>query len=188
MYWYKRISSSKVYYKVAIASAIAALFVSCGPSTPASTANSESYVDIPAYFKAEIERMKQSNPTVEKTVKKDSISETKTLQIANWDNELSSFVSIDLNKPAYRGIFQKDSVDNKVTLTTNDPKIDISHVEIDYQDGKPVAFLIKRSSKSSLYATHETLYYKQNEQYSLEKKQDIKVLGEKYYFISALLK
>lgn len=172
-----------------MAIAVTALFLSCTSGPQDRKVTRETYFDIPAYFQGEIARLTQEKPVVNKTVVKDSLSEAKEIQVADWENELSSFASIDLNKPAYAGILKKDSTANKVRITSSDPKIDITAVEIEYGDsGEPVAFHIQRNIQNSLYETHETLYYARNKKYSLEKHQSVLILGDKYYHIKGLFK
>lgn len=184
MYWYKK---KNKWARAVMAFAVTALFLSCTSSPKDGTVTRESYFDIPGYFKTEIRRLTQENPVVGKTVMKDSLSETKAIQIPDWENELSSFTSIDLNKPAYAGILKKDSTANKIKITSSDPKIDITSVEIEYgDDGEPVAFRIQRNIQNSLYNTRETLHYARHKGYSLEKHQSVLVLGEKYYHIEAV--
>lgn len=167
-----------------MASAVTALFVCCTSSQQNQEGLRETYVDIPNYFKKEIARLKQDNPVVNKTVVKDSVSENKEIKIADWDNELSSFVSVDLNKPAYGGALQKDSTGNQVKITGLDPDLDIAAVEITYDEqGEPLVFRIERNIKNSLYDTKETLYYEKHKGYSLTKQQSVLILGDKHYHI-----
>lgn len=184
MYWCK---NKKTAGKAVMAVVVTALFLCCTPSPKERTIKREAHFDIPAYFNAEIARLTKENPTIDKTVIKDSLSETREIQIADWETELSSFVSIDLNKPVYTGILEKDSTANKIKITSSDPKIDISSVEIEYnENGVPIEFRIQRNIENSLYKTHETLRYTQNKGYSLEKHQSVLVLGEKYYHIEGV--
>lgn len=186
MYWYKK---KITWCKAVMAVAVTALFLSCTSSPKDGKITRETYFDIPRYFKAEIARLTQEKPVVDKTVVKDSLSETKEIQIADWENELSSFASIDLNKPAYAGILKKDSTANKVKITSSDPKIDIAVVEIEYgENGEPIAFHIQRNIQNSLYETHEKLNYTKHQGYSLEKHQSVLILGNKYYHIEAMFK
>lgn len=186
MYWYKK---KNIGCKAVIAIAVTALFLSCISNPDGNDTSKETYVDIPKYFKAEITRLKQENPVVEKTVVKDSLSETKELQIADWENELASFASIDLNKPAYAGVLKKDSTANKTTITSSDPKTDIAVVEITYdQRGAPTEFQVRRHIHNALYKTKETLHYIKGKKYSLEKQQSVLILGDKYYRIEGIFK
>lgn len=168
---------------------ITALFLSCTSSPNGSDVIRETYLDIPGYFKGEIARLTQDNPVVNKTVVKDSLSETQEVKIADWSNELASFVSIDLNKPAYNGILQKDSTNNEVNITATDPKIDLVAVDVTYgENGEPTAFRIQRNIQNSLYDTRETLRYEKNKGYSLEKHQSVLILGDKYYHVEGTFK
>lgn len=166
--------------------ALTALFLSCA-DTPKEKVKRVTYFDIPTYFKEEVARLTLEEPQVEKTVVKDSLSETKSLQIANWENELSSFLSIDLNKPVYAGVLKRDSTANKIIITSTDPKLDLVQIEIQYgENSEPTAFRIRRHVQNSLFETQETLFYAKNREYSLEKKQSIRVLGDKYYRVEGL--
>lgn len=173
--------------KVVLALAITTLFFSCSTEVQNQKDNT-SYIDIPAYFQKEIIRLKTENPTVVKTVKKDKQEETKEVQIANWENELSNYLNIDLNKPAYHGLFTKDSTDYKVTFSAKDSNLDISFIEISYVLTEPVEFKIKRKVKNSLYQTEETLYYHKNKSYSLEKHQSVIALDDNHYYIEGRFK
>jgi len=167
-----------------MALALVSLLLCChAPAGKSGKGSPAAYADIPGYFRSEIQRLEASRPTVEKTVKKAGESESKTLQIADWETELSSFAAVDLNKPAYAGYITKDSAANVVTYTFTKPDIDLKKVEIWYDGQHPVTFRIHRSVKNSLYETDEVLFYDSNEKYSLEKKQSVRVLGDKYYFI-----
>lgn len=173
-----------------MATAITALFfLSCSSTSQGEQVEKETYFDIPGYFKAEIVRLTHNAPLLDKTVVKDSLSESKEIKIDHWENELSSFVSVDLNKPAYSGIFKKDSTENKVKITSLDPKTDIELVEITYdKDGNATEFLIHRNIENSLYDTRETLHYIKDSAYHLEKHQSVLALGDKYYRIEGIFK
>ncbi|TDS12396.1 hypothetical protein B0I21_106254 [Sphingobacterium paludis] len=169
-----------------MASALAALFFSCAETPPSAARKQDTRFDIPGYFKAEIARLNQSLPTVNKTVVKDSLSESKTLKISNWTDELASFSTVDLNKPAYSGLLKKDSTANKIVYTATDPKIDISKVEITFtSENKPKAFVIERTIKNSLYQTKEVLKYQADSAYSLNKSQSVLLLGDRQYQIES---
>lgn len=175
-----------MFYGAVTASAVAALFFSCSTPPPTGGAAKEKQFDIPNFFKQEIARLEKTNPLVKKTVTKDSLSETKDLKISNWSNELASFATVDLNKPVYAGLLQKDSVNGKLTFTADDPKVDLSSVEISFApDKSPKGFVIRRTIKNSLYQTAETLEYQRDSIYSLQKDQSVLLLGDKHYNISA---
>ncbi|PRD48591.1 hypothetical protein [Sphingobacterium haloxyli] len=186
MYWYK---TKNTWCSAITAVVVSALYISCNSSPKDKKITRETYFDIPGYFKTEIAQLTQEKPFLEKTVVKDSLSETKEIQITDWANELSSFASIDLNKPAYAGMLKKDSTANSVKIISSDPKVDIVFVEIIYGDnGEPATFRIQRNIQNSLYDTRETLHYTKNKGYSLEKHQSVLILGDKYYYIEGIFK
>jgi len=172
-------------FKTAIAVAIAVALWSCGTSGRTDVQDQTvRYMDIPGYFQSEIQQLQQVQPTIVKTVKKDTVSESKTIQIDNWQTELSSFTNIDLNKPSYQGYIIKDSADRIITYTFTKPDLDLSKVEIQYNEQQqPTTLRIHRTIKNSLYNTEEVLFYDKNKKYSLEKKQSVRILGDNYYFI-----
>ncbi|GHE23144.1 hypothetical protein [Sphingobacterium griseoflavum] len=183
MSWYR---TYKLICRAAAASAIAALLFSCSSTPPPAGAAKEKQFDIPHFFKEEIARLDKEDPLITKTVEKDSLSETKALKISDWNNELASFSSIDLNKPVYAGVLKKDSTAGKVVFTANDPKVELSSVEIRYdKDNVPNGFVIRRTVKNSLYQTTETLNYQRDSAYSLEKEQSVLLLGDRHYTIRA---
>ena len=184
MYWY---NINKKYCSAVMVLVLTALFLSCADNTQKEKVSAETYFDIPTYFREEVARLTLENPLVEKTVLKDSLSETKSLQIADWDNELSSFVSIDLNKPVYAGVLKRDSTANRIVITSTDPKLDLVQIEIQYgENSEPTAFRIQRHVQNSLFETQETLFYAKDKEYSLEKQQSIRILGDKYYRVEGL--
>lgn len=183
MYWY---NMNKKYCSAVMVLALTALFLSCA-DTPKEKVSAATYFDIPTYFKEEVARLTLEKPLIEKTVVKDSLSETKSLQIADWENELSSFVSIDLNKPVYAGVLKRDSTANRIVITSTDPKLDLVQIEIQYgENSEPTAFRIQRHVQNSLFETQETLFYAKDKEYSLEKQQSIRILGDKYYRVEGL--
>lgn len=174
-------------YTAALALASAAFFHACNSEGKRKQTDNPQYVNLPEYFNNEISRLTDLKPTILKTVVKDSISESKKMRLTDWERELSSFTNVDLNKPAYQGLFEKDSSDYRVTYTSNDPQIDIRQVTVTYEpDGTPFSFLIKRKVDNTLYETNETLSYNKKEGYSIEKKQHILLLGDKSYFIKGI--
>lgn len=182
MYWYKRKNTS--ISATAALTAVVLSFVSCTSGSNVGNLVKERQPDIPAYFRAEIARLTKENPVVSKTATKDGFPETKEMQISDWSNELASFASIDLNKPAYRDVLKKDSTAYKVKITAKDPKIDIRQVDIIYDEqGDPISFHIQRKVQNFLNKTTETLYYAKNIGYRLEKKQSVPILGDQHYSI-----
>ena len=157
-------------------------------SSPSDTQREKKAFDLPAYFRGEIKRLSATNRDILKTVSKGNASETKTIQV-DWETELAAFASIDLNKPVYAGYIRKDSSDNVVTFRMDNPAADISTVHIRYnEDDEPSEITIHKKTDNLLYETIETLYYRRNESYRIEKQQDVWLLGTNHYSIVGSLK
>ncbi|MBE8720986.1 hypothetical protein C4F40_09655 [Sphingobacterium sp. Ka21] len=180
MFWYKRHKYS--VFRTIITLALSSALFSC-VSTDTATKDQVKLFDLPSFFQSEIKRLAATNPTITKTVRKDSISEVKQIKIENWETELSSFVTIDINKPAYDGYVDVDSINHLVTYTVTNPDLDLSCIQIQYENGKANAIVIERKVKNSLYNTTEFLEYRKNDSYTVEKNQSVKAVGENYYKI-----
>ncbi|GAA4130809.1 hypothetical protein GCM10022216_00240 [Sphingobacterium kyonggiense] len=140
------------------------------------------YFDLPDYFQKEIDLLSKANPEIEKTVSKDDLEETKRLKIKDWELEFSSFKNIDLNKSAYAEFIQVDSANNVLQYSFNNPKSDLSCVRIEMDSlGQPKIISIQRDVVNNLYHTAEFLVYEKGKYYLVEKKQDVKVMGDNQY-------
>lgn len=187
MYWY----TNKKYSLIAVASILATAMFACTSPQQEQQAKQEqpAYFDIPAFIQTEIDSLKVKNPTVEKTVTKDKESETKSLAIKNWDNELSSFKAIDLNKPAYHGFIEVDTVDQVLQYAFTNPELDLSCVRISLDpQGQVKMISVEKHVKNTLYQTNEFLVYEKGNFYIVEKTQQVKAMGENYYKVQGNLK
>ena len=171
---------------VAAVIGIAAAVFSCGSNpeeTGAPAAIQTEHIDLPEFFRQEIDSLKTLDPLVKKNVRKDKLAEEKQLRIKNWDAELASFRAIDLNKPAYEGIMLIDTLDDKtLQYHFNDPKADLSCVRIRFDmAGNPEMVAVERTVESSLYTTKEFLAYEKGNFYLVEKDQKVLLLGNNFY-------
>ncbi|MFZ4861531.1 hypothetical protein ACL9RF_05045 [Sphingobacterium sp. Mn56C] len=168
-----------------ISSGAMACFNACTPekNNDINTHASGKEIDIPQFFKSEVSRLNATKPSIQKTVAKDGAEETKTVTVKDWNVELASFMDVDLNKVAYIGTFQKDSVAEVVEYRFVKPDLDLSRIRITYNDHKPVAFTIEKSTDNLLYKTTEHLEYKQGVSYKVEKLQQVKFFNENAYSI-----
>lgn len=190
MFWYtsQRKEKGRKIVTLAIVSLVIAMHSSCGsPSPETKTTTVMQQFDLPSFFQQEIARLDSLQPKIKKTVSEDRVSETKELVIAAWDKELASFLAVDLNKPAYRGTYRKDSIGNTVKYTVTDPSLDLSLLEIVYTDQIPTTFIIKKSTKNLLYNTSEHLEYVKGKRYTIDKLQSVKMLGYRHYRIEGII-
>lgn len=163
---------------------IAAAVVSCDANqeTEGSGSIQTTHIDLPSFFQREIDSLKTLDPLVKKNVRKDELEEEKQLRIKNWESELASFRAIDLNKPAYDGVIQVDTLEGILQYNFNDPKADLSCVRVRLDKaGNPEMISIERSVENSLYTTTEFLAYEKDEFYLVEKNQKVLLLGDNFY-------
>lgn len=146
--------------------------------------NKGSYYPIHDFFSQEVDSLKTKGPIVSKTVGKGSDRETKEVQITNWENEMGAFLSVDLSKPAYEGMYSIDSTDNSITYTAHSAEVDISSIYIEFDEqGQVDSIEIIKSADNILYQNKEKLTYKRGLSYSLTKDQNILMLGNRIYHI-----
>lgn len=143
----------------------------------------EEYFDIKTYFKKEIEKLSQEKPVVRKTVIKDSEEETKNMEIKDWETELNTFLSVDLQKPVYSGQFSIKKEGKSDIYTTKDPDLDLQFIKITKENGQVSRITIHKKVGNMLYKTTEKLEYKENDFYIIEKEQNIRILGTNNYVI-----
>lgn len=187
MYWYTKNLSKKL---VLFAGLALGLHACSSPEVEKkSEQKAQAYFDIPSFIQQEIDSLKQANPTVNKTVTKDKEEETKDLKIKDWDNEFSSFKAIDLNKPAYAGFIELDTVDSVIEYNFTNPDLDLACVRIAFnEEGKVKMLSVDKHVKNTLYQTSEFLVYEKGNFYIVEKNQKVRVMGENYYKVQGNLK
>lgn len=165
---------------------IAAALVSCGSTAENESASLQSaHIDLPVFFQQQIDSLEAVNPLVHKNVQKDDLKEEKQLHIKSWETELSAFLSVDLNKPAYDGLAEIDTLDSGLLqYSYDDPKVDLSCVQVRFgPDNKPTMITVEREIENSLYTTREVLVYEKGEFYLVAKNQKVLLLGNNFYRI-----
>lgn len=181
MYWF--INSNRLKFLTAVI-LFTAVTLSCNSRNTSQQNNLSNikHFDIPNYMQNEIDSLQNLNPLIHKTVIKDTVEETRSLHIKNWDTEFSSFKSIDLNKPAYSEYIKVDTIENVLEYSFENADLDLSCVRISLdQDGNPHMISIQKKIKNNLYKTSELLVYEKSKFYMVEKDQDVKVMGQNYY-------
>lgn len=165
-------------------------FFSCTDSdtTPAPSTAGGPYFSLEDFFLNETSRLTSQALTVDKTVSRNSMSETKRVQISDWKNELALFIDSDINKPAWRGSYRIDSTGYSVAYSSIDPELRTQKITIEKQgDGKVKHIAIINHTGNMLYQTDEQLDYYPDSLYQINKQQRVRFLGDSRYSISGLL-
>ena len=158
------------------------LFSSCFSKTK-ETKQPKFYFDLKGYFSDLATTYNQENPEIIKIVSKNDVKESKPIKIPNWNEELALFIDADINKPAWKDSYTKDSSATKITYTSNDVDLKTQKIEISLNDGKPSKFHIETSVSNLLYQTKENLDFYPDSLYSIQKKQNVILLGKNNYLI-----
>ncbi|WP_316738159.1 hypothetical protein [Pedobacter aquatilis] len=167
--------------KKIIVSVFALVLISCNQEKELKANADLLYFDIKGYFKNESLRLNQSNPKILKEVNIDGSTETKNLNLKDWDKEFSIFTNADINKASWKGSFKIQKSKDKIVYTSSNRKIPVKKVQIDYQAEKVRKIEILIANKNILYTSLDTLLYYPDSLYLINKHQKIKLLKEKKY-------
>ncbi len=179
MYWCKH------YFLVFTGLFVLVLF-SCKPGT--NTANGAKYFDLRGYFQSEATRLSRSNPRIAKTSVHNGDSETKQIQITDWEAELKLFAESDINKPNWRLSYSADTSGDFLIYKAKDPKLLTRDIIVKKEGNKVKWVLIHNYSISTVFGKKlneniEKLSYFPDSIYLIQKKQFTRVLGTNIYSI-----
>ena len=143
------------------------------------------YVDLQGFFSAEASRLNAQKPTFTKTVCINGKTESKVVNKSiDWEKELSVFKEADINKPAFKGMYQITKLANKTIYTTVSKNVPVKRIEVDFGNTKkPIGIRIFQLTKNMIYQSTDTLSYYPDSVYSIHKKQVVRVLGTTDYAI-----
>ncbi|SHG21545.1 hypothetical protein [Pedobacter caeni] len=175
-------------YNLLICGLLLLLCYGCGDSTVASQKNAHTYFDLKGFFEKERARLSQSNPLILKTVMVNDSSESKQLRIADWKKELSAFSDADMNRAAWKGLFQIRKTTSGVAYTTDSKKVPVKEVLVMERNGKLYGLQILIRNSTTLYTSSDTLSYYPDSLYEVKKSQNIRLLSEKNYRITGKFK
>jgi len=157
---------------------------SCKPDNLKEGALKE-YFDIKGYFEKNIAQLKKQHNTITKTVVHNGRSESKSVEISNWDTELALFSESDINKPAWTGNYAIQDSAGTIVYTAKDPELRTRRIVISKKEKSGIKQIsIYNEVNNALYNTRETLNYFPDSAYTIEKYQKVKLLGANSYKIT----
>ena len=164
---------------------VSLLSVSCENHTAEESTQVETgYFPIHTFFQREVDSLQQSATKVEKTVGERDESETKTVTVGDWNTEMGAFLAVDLSKPAYINMFDVDSAANKIIYNAKSKDLDIQSLSISFNEhGEIEQVEITKQEDNMLYQNEEKLLYIRGQEYSMNKQQQILLLGSSQYQI-----
>jgi len=159
-------------------------FGSCNSAAPEKQSSASPYFDLKGFMDKEVSRLKQLNPEIVKTVVVNNTEEHKRLKITDWQKELSAFSDADINKSAWEGLFTRHKTAATETYTSENDKVPVKSLTIQYRSGRIFKIEILNSNSNSLYTSNDTLSYFPDSLYEIRKNQHIRLLNEKNYRIT----
>lgn len=145
------------------------------------------YFDIRGFFAKDTALLKRLNKPVFKTVSHNGASESKTVHIADWGQELNFFMASDINKPAWKNSYSVIDNDNFLIYKALDPELQMREMVVKKDKGKIKWILIFNHTKNILYQTSEKLSYYPDSLYLIEKSQHVKLMGTNFYKIEGVI-
>lgn len=168
------------------------IFFSC-KETSAPKANY--YYDLKKFFELEIVRLNNHKASVAKEVILNGNKEFKKLVIEKWQNEFHAFTEVDINKPAFIGMYKADTMwqKNKVYILSykaidKDLKVQQLSIEFDTLQNQPKKIEVLTLTNNTLYQSNQMLMYKVNERYSVKGTQKIKFLSPDSFEVNGIFK
>lgn len=165
--------------------------VSCSGNAPAPANQKLEYFNLRGYFEQEATRLSAGNTLVDKTVSKNDDEEHKKLKISNWLNEFDLFITSDINKPAWKKSYRtsRDRDSGTTTYTAIDSTLHTRFIKVILNPFSGAVKRIEISNKTSnlLFKSTEILTYCPDSLYSIEKKQEVLLLGKNKYSITGLM-
>ncbi len=149
------------------------------------------YFSLKEYFTQEAERLKKEAPEISKTVLLNNDTETKKLKVEDWNNELLTFTEADINKPAFAGKYDADTLLNKnqlqrITYKAIDAKLKTRFIDIYFDTATNEVNIVEvvLETRNTLYHSTQNLRYEKNKSYSVSGTQEIRFLKEDIFKVS----
>lgn len=167
-------------------SGILLIFFGCNPAEK-NQKNALNYFDLKGYFAKEAARLNKSKPLLTKTVEVNKDAETRKLRITDWNKELSIFSDADINRNAWKDLFNRKDIGEGEIYTTGNEKIPVKEVLVTKKNGQVQGIRIMIRYNNMLYSSADTLAYYPDSLYQVKKQQKIRLLSEKNYRITGKL-
>lgn len=152
-------------------------------TTPASTGHHD-YFDLVGFLDQQVETLYKDSFLVLKTSSINQNTDQHEMPWTDWRKELSLFYASDINKAAFAGKYQADTIfidstQNKIIYRSTDPALRTSLIEITYAlSANSVKLIhIKNQSHNIFYSNTEELYLEPLKTYIIKSKQQMIFFG-----------
>ena len=145
------------------------------------------YFSLKNYFKDQARHLQHEKVNFIKKITVNGHSQTKQIHEVNWTDELVFFSESDINKPSWIGKYKVIKIQNNLCYQAMDSNLKVRTFSIIFNHGIVKHVQIKQSVKNFLYTMDEELDYIPDSMYSINRKQTIKMLGNKTYLIQGFV-
>ncbi len=152
-------------------------------TTPASTGHHD-YFDLVGFLDQQVETLYKDSFLVIKTSSINQNTNQHEMPWTDWRKELSLFYASDINKVAFAGKYQADTIfidstQNKIVYRSTDPALRTSLIEITYalSANRVKLIHIKNQSHNIIYSNTEELYLEPLKTYIIKSKQQMFFFG-----------
>lgn len=131
------------------------------------------YFDCKRYFESIAASLVSDGATLQKTVVADGKSETIDITKPDWKKELAPFLELDINKPAFRGMYDVQTKPNGSSMVTEYVSLDKNHIVqtlrvMQTNDGKVETVQAVCSTRNPYHASSDTLLFESTGSYRIK--------------------
>ncbi|HOS48028.1 MAG TPA: hypothetical protein PLG57_05295 [Bacteroidia bacterium] len=166
------------------------LIVVAGCSSPSPSGNATSYFSIDGYFNNQIQHFTSDKTGLEKEITKDGKKEKRTFANVNWKKELKPFLEADINKPAWKRSYQRDSSSNGnetyIVYSALEPKLNVRKIEL-YKTADTLSRIkILTEKQNAYYHAMQTMEYIPFKEYTISGGQKVILADTTSYLIHSV--
>ena len=160
----------------------------CRPGVEESSAALK-YFDLKGFLVKDTARLKKLYHQVDKTVTYNGTSESKTVKVDNWGQELDLFIRSDINKPAWKNSYNVIANNDFILYKAKEPELQMREMLIKLDQQAVKWILIYNRDQNILYKTEEKLTYYPDSLYLIEKNQKVRLMiaANKYFRIKGVI-
>lgn len=171
------------WYRIRVLILVVSGFTACvSENKPA--VSEKVYFDLEGYFRTEALRLGKLGTPIEKTVYDNGKSEKRTVSIDDWESELQLFTGSDINRTAWKNSYFVERAGNTTTYMAKEAGLRTRMISFSKDtQGRLISLKIENKTENMLYTSEEKLRYYPDSLYSIDKSQNVKMLGFHHYKI-----
>ncbi len=148
------------------------------------------YFDIPGFFKEQALRLDSIDKSIEKTIIKDGVKEKKIIPEPDWKKELSSFIEVDINKPALISVYTTDTIvfsdySYEVNYKATEKSAIIRNISLLFENNSCIFVSVEKNNTNNLFSSIQELQYHVQKGYSIKGELIIRLIYQTEYNINS---